>query len=109
MLEEGNVDGIVISSWKVKESKNRGSKRVKLNWVSRIDDDDNDSGDGEEKYSGGEDEDDGNQEFDMENLEQNLIHLMQNLGVEGKRRSFKGREHHGGIELSRPSDIDVRD
>ncbi|KAK7358692.1 hypothetical protein VNO77_00630 [Canavalia gladiata] len=108
-LEEGNVDSVAIGSWRVKESKKRGSKRVRSNWVSRIDDGGGGGGEGEEKYSGGEDGDDGYREFDVENSEQSPIHSMENLGVEGHRRSFKGREHHEGIELSGPSDTDVRD
>ncbi|XP_004503786.1 uncharacterized protein [Cicer arietinum] len=120
---EGNVDTTVaIGSWRVKESKKRGSvatKRVRSNWVSRIDE----TGGGgvgtgvvelEEKYSGGEDMDDGYREFDVENSEsplkeQSPIHSMENLGLDGHRRSFKSRDHHDGIELSGPSENDVRD
>ncbi|XP_061364583.1 uncharacterized protein LOC133308010 [Gastrolobium bilobum] len=113
--EGNNIDSIAIGSWKVKESKKRGSiatKRVRSNWVSRIDDG---GGEGEEKYSGGEDVDDGYREFEVENSEsplkeQSPIHSMENLGVDGHRRSFKGREEqHDGIELSGPSDTDGRD
>nr|AFK48683.1 unknown [Lotus japonicus] len=42
--------------------------------------------------------------------EQSPIQSMENLGVDGHRRSFKGsRDHHDGIELSGPSDTDARD
>jgi hypothetical protein len=36
---EGNLDSVAIGSWKVKESKRRGisAKRVRSNWVSRVD------------------------------------------------------------------------
>jgi hypothetical protein len=120
---ERNIDNTVaIGSWKVKESKKRGSvatKRVRSNWVSRIDETGGGGGGGagvvelEEKYSGAEDVDDGYREFDVENSEsplkeQSPIHSMENLGIDGHRRSFKGRDHHDGIELSGPSENDVR-
>ncbi|XP_027343697.1 uncharacterized protein LOC113856178 [Abrus precatorius] len=114
---EGNIDSVAIGSWKVKESKKRASKRVRSNWVSRIDDDGGGGGgggEGEEKYSAGEDGDDGYRGFDVENSEsplkeQSPINSMENFGVEGHRRSFKGREHHEGVDVSVPSDTDVRD
>ena len=36
---EGNLDSVAIGSWKVKESKRLGisAKRVRSNWVSRVD------------------------------------------------------------------------
>lgn len=123
---EGNVDSVAIGSWKVKESKKRGSvatKRVRSNWISRIEDGGGDNGGGEgegEKYNNGEEDgedDDGYREFEVENSEsplkeQSPIHSMENLGVDGHRRVFKGREReqlHDGVELSAPSDTDVRD
>lgn len=130
--KEGNLDSVAIGSWKLKESKKRGStatKRVRSNWVSRIDEGGG-GGEGEEKYSAGEDMDDGYRDFDKENSEsplkeQSPIHSLENLGVEGhgndrdmhylgNRRSIRarvseGREHHDGIELSGPSDTDARD
>lgn len=116
-----NIDTVAIGSWKVKESKKRGSvatKRVRSNWVSRIDGGDN--GEGEGKYDGEEDgdgdgDDVGYREFEVENSEsllkeQSPIHSMENLGVDGHRRVFKSREReHDGVELSGPSDTDVRD
>ncbi|KAK7318317.1 hypothetical protein RJT34_03016 [Clitoria ternatea] len=111
---ECNVDGVAIGTWKLKDSKKRGSvatKRVRSNWVSRIDDGGGGGGEGEEKYSGGEDgDDDGYREFDVENSESPLKehspnNSMENLGVDGHRRSYKG---HDGIELSVPSDNDFR-
>ncbi|KAJ1411879.1 Sterile alpha motif domain [Sesbania bispinosa] len=114
--EGGNIDSVAIGSWKFREPKKRGSvatKRVRTNWVPRIDEGGGGGGaggEGEEKYSGGEDVDDGYREFDVENSEQSPIHSMEDLGVDGhNRRSFKGREHHDGIELSGPSDNDARD
>lgn len=117
---ETNIDTTVaIGSWKVKESKKRGgaAKRVRSNWVSRIDEGGGSSGagvgagtgEGGEKYSGDEDMDDGYREFDVENSEsllkeQSPIHSMENLGVDGNMRSFKSRDHNDGIELSVPSD-----
>ncbi|CAI8619322.1 unnamed protein product [Vicia faba] len=125
---EGNIDGTVaIGSWKVKESKKRGpvvTKRARSSWVSRIDDTGGGGGGGggsgtgvvelEEKYSAAEDvEDGGYREFDMENSEsplkeQSPIHSMENLGIDGHRRSFKSRDHNDGIDLSGPSENDVR-
>ncbi|XP_027338693.1 ankyrin repeat and SAM domain-containing protein 6-like [Abrus precatorius] len=71
---DGNMDSVVIGSWKVKDSKKRGSKRVRSNWISRID---------------GEDVDDGyHRDFDVEASEsplkeQSPFHSMENLGVDG--------------------------
>ncbi|RDX86052.1 Protein bicaudal C-like 1-A, partial [Mucuna pruriens] len=119
--EAANVETVAIGSWKVKESKKRGSvatKRLRSDWVSRIVDGDNGGGEGEDKYNGDEDGDDdrGYREFEVENSEsplkeQSPIHSMENLGVDGHRRAFKGREQqqHDGVELSIPSDTDVRD
>ncbi|KAI9079694.1 hypothetical protein K1719_038315 [Acacia pycnantha] len=133
--KESNLDCVAIGSWKVKESKKRGTtatKRVRSNWVSRIDEGGGGGGGGEgdEKYSAGEDIDDGYRDFDKENSDsplkdQSPNHSLENLGVEGhgndrevhfhgNRRSIRarvsdGREHHDGIELSGPSDTDVRD
>lgn len=118
-----NIDTVAIGSWKVKDSKKRGSvatKRVRSNWVSRIDGggENGGGGEGEGKYNGEEDgdgDDDGYREFEVENSEsplkeQSPIHSMENLGVDGHRRVFKGREReHDGVELSGPSDTDVRD
>ncbi|KAL1326643.1 hypothetical protein HN51_036764 [Arachis hypogaea] len=115
-----NIDGVAIGSWKVKESKKRGSKRVRSNWIPRIDEGGGGAGTGgeeEEKYSGGDEGDDGCREFDFENSEsptkdQSPVNSMENFGVDGNRRSFKGRDHHNhqdGIELSGPSDTNGRD
>ncbi|KAK7282106.1 hypothetical protein RIF29_10649 [Crotalaria pallida] len=106
-----NVDSVVIGSWKVKDSKKRGSapaptKRVRSNWVPRMDDggggeDGEDkffsgSSEGEDKfYSGGDEGDD----------------------YDGNKRSVRarvseGREKHegiDGIEISGPSNNDIRD
>ncbi|KAJ7945649.1 Protein bicaudal C-1-like protein [Quillaja saponaria] len=137
--KEGYLDSVAIGSWKVKDSKKRGStatKRVRSNWVSRIDEGGGGGGagagaEGDEKYSAGEDVDDGyNRDFDMENSEsplkeQSPIHSLENLAVDGhgndrdmhyhgNRRSIRtrvseGRDLHDGVELSGPSDTDGRD
>ncbi|RYR44917.1 hypothetical protein Ahy_A08g041185 isoform A [Arachis hypogaea] len=110
---EGNIDSVVIGSWKVKDSKKRGAKRVRSNWVSRIDD--GGDGEGEDKYSGGEDVDDGYRDFDVENTEsplkdQSPLNSMENLDFQGNRRNIRvrvsegAREHLDGVELSGPSD-----
>ncbi|KAJ7957193.1 Protein bicaudal C-1-like protein [Quillaja saponaria] len=133
--KEGNLDSMAIGSWKVKDSKKRGStatKRVRSNWVPRIDEGSGVGGgaEGDEKYSGGEDNDDGYRDFDMENSEsplkeQSPIQSLENLAIDGhgtdremhyhgNRRSIRtrvseGRDHHDGVELSCPSDTDGRD
>ncbi|KAL1347195.1 hypothetical protein HN51_020687 [Arachis hypogaea] len=123
---EGNIDSVVIGSWKVKDSKKRGAKRVRSNWVSRIDDGTSvgggggggsggGDGEGEDKYSGGEDVDDGYRDFDVENTEsplkdQSPLNSMENLDFQGNRRNIRvrvsegAREHLDGVELSGPSD-----
>ncbi|GLT39943.1 hypothetical protein SLA2020_141080 [Shorea laevis] len=130
----GNLDSVAIGSWKVKDPKKRGSsatKRVRSNWVSKVDDGGG-GGNGnshnvelEDKYSGGEDVDD----FDMDNSEsplkeQSPIHSLDHLGVDGNEREglyhgnssrrptrarvLENRDHHDGMELSGPSDTDMR-
>ncbi|XP_065872712.1 uncharacterized protein [Euphorbia lathyris] len=134
--KEVNLDTVAIGSWKVKDSKKRASnattKRVRSNWVSKIDDAGGGSGntnaEGDEKYSGGEDMDETYREFDMENSEsplkeQSPIHSLENLGDGNERneretyynRSIRGRNnhshsnhHHDGVELSGPSETDYR-
>ena len=116
---EGNIDSVVIGSWKVKDSKKRGAKRVRSNWVSRIDGGggggSGGAGEGDDKYSGGEDVDDGYRDFDVENSEsplkeQSPMNSMENLDFHGNRRSVRvrvsegTREHLDGVELSGPSD-----
>jgi hypothetical protein len=129
--KEGNLDSVAIGSWKVKDSKKRAStaKRVRSNWVSRVDD--GGGGvvvgvEGDDKYSGGEDIDDGYRDFDAENSEspskeQSPIHSLENLGVDldghGNERDLLYRRTirsrgvvsegpHDGVELSGPSDTD---
>ncbi|WRX18748.1 Sterile alpha motif domain - like 4 [Theobroma cacao] len=133
-----NLDSVAIGSWRVKDFKKRGSatKRVRSNWVSKIDDSggggggnisingsknnaNNNNVETEDKYSAGEDNDD----FDMENSESPMkerspIHSLDNLGVDGSEREVL---YHGssqrrpirtrvsdGVELSGPSDTDIR-
>ncbi|KAJ6764284.1 hypothetical protein OIU74_023211 [Salix koriyanagi] len=132
-----NLDSVAIGSWRAKHSsKKRGSlnvsaKRVRSNWVSKFDD--TGGGEGEEKYSGGEDigdeEEEIYREFDVENSEsllkeQSPIHdSLENLGYGNERevyynrrvvrgRNDRGVNHdylHEGVELSGPSDNDMRD
>ncbi|XP_017636326.1 uncharacterized protein LOC108478381 [Gossypium arboreum] len=113
--DTNNLDGVAVSSWRVKDSKKRGSaaKRVRSNWVS------NSNVDAEEKYSGGEDNDD----FDMENSEsplkeQSHIHSLDNLGIDGKERQVLYHENNrrrpfrtrvsDRTEFSGPSDTNLR-
>ncbi|XWS60212.1 hypothetical protein CRYUN_Cryun07bG0015900 [Craigia yunnanensis] len=127
-----NLDGVAIGSWRVKDFTKRGpAKRIRSNWVSKIDDSsggningnnnntNNSNVEAEDKYSGGEDNDD----FDRENSEsplkeQSPIHSLDNLGVDGNEREVL---YHGnnqrrpirtrvsdGVELSGPSDTDMR-
>lgn len=113
--DTNNLDGVAVSSWRVKDSKKRGSaaKRVRSNWVS------NSNVDAEEKYSGGEDNDD----FDMENSESPLkehshIHSLDNLGIDGKERQVLYHENNrrrpfrtrvsDRTEFSGPSDTNLR-
>ncbi|GKV36343.1 hypothetical protein SLEP1_g44484 [Rubroshorea leprosula] len=133
-----NLDCVAIGSWRVKDTKKWGSsvtKRVRSNWVSKVDD----SGGGggrngsnnsnnmevEDKYSSGEDVDD----FDKDNSEsplkeQSPIHSLAHLAMDGNEREvlyhgnnsqrstrarvLENRDHHDGMELSGPSDTDMR-
>ncbi|KAF3438516.1 hypothetical protein FNV43_RR21278 [Rhamnella rubrinervis] len=131
---EANLETMAIGSWKLKDSKKRGSlapKRFRSNWVSsKLDEDGVGTGDGEEKYSAGEDVDDGYRDFEVENSEsplkeQSPIHSLDNLAVDGhgnerevpyhgnrrpvRARVSEARDHHDGVELSGPSDTDARD
>ncbi|KAF4365113.1 hypothetical protein F8388_007537 [Cannabis sativa] len=133
---EGNLETMAIGSWKLKESKKRGSvatKRVRSNWVSsKLDEGGGgvggvEVGDGDEKYSAGDDLDDVNRDFEVENSEsplkeQSPIHSLDNLGIDGNlnerevvyhgnRRPTRVRvsDHHDGVELSGPSDTEVRE
>ncbi|XP_062115844.1 uncharacterized protein LOC133829987 [Humulus lupulus] len=133
---EANLETMAIGSWKLKDSKKRGSvatKRVRSNWVSsKLDEGGGgvggaEVGDGDEKYSAGEDLDDGNRDFEVENSEsplkeQSPIHSLDNLGVDGhgnereilyhgNRRPIRVRvpDHHDGVDLSGPSDTEVRE
>ncbi|KAF5730986.1 hypothetical protein HS088_TW19G00589 [Tripterygium wilfordii] len=115
---EVNLDTVAIGSWRVKDSKKRGSnattKRVRSNWISRV----ADSGvggnnvEGEEKYSGGEDMDENGtyRDFDRENSEsplreQSPILSNENLADARYRRPIMARD---GVDFSGPSDTDDR-
>ncbi|KAA8540638.1 hypothetical protein F0562_024443 [Nyssa sinensis] len=131
---EGNLDSVAIGSWKVKDLKSkRGSttKRVRSNWVSKVDEGGG-GGEGDEKFSGGEDVDDGFRDFDPEGSEsplkeQSPIHSLDNMAADtdrghgnerevhfhGHRRGVRtrvseGRGHHDGVDLDGPSDTDAR-
>lgn len=133
---EANLETMAIGSWKLKDSKKRGSlatKRFRSNWVSpKLDEGGGGggAGDGDEKYSAGEDIDDGYRDFEVENSEsplkeQSPLHSLENLAVDGhgnerevlyhgsrrpvRARVSEARDHHDGIELSGPSDTDARD
>ncbi|XP_022736574.1 protein bicaudal C homolog 1-like [Durio zibethinus] len=130
-----NLDGVAIGSWRVKDFKKRGlaAKRVRSNWVSKIDDSsggnislngnnnntNNSNVETEDRYSGSEYSDD----FDMENSEspmkeQNPIHSLDNLGVGDNEREvlYHGKNQRrpirtrvsDGVELSGPSDTNLR-
>ncbi|XP_050223797.1 uncharacterized protein LOC126673625 [Mercurialis annua] len=140
--KEVNLDTVAIGSWRVniKDSKKRvaasnvGTKRVRSNWVSKMDDTGggiiNSNVDGEEKYSGGDDVDgdDAYREFDIENSEsplkeQSPMRSLENSGDANGRnekdkyykRAISVRDRgdfnliHDGVEFSGPSDTDARD
>lgn len=86
---EGNLDTVAIGSWRVKDSKSkRGStKRVRSNWLSKVDG----GVEGEEKFSGAEDVDDACRDFEPEGSESLLkehspIHSLDNMAVEPSDR-----------------------
>uniref|UniRef100_F6GT11 SAM domain-containing protein n=1 Tax=Vitis vinifera TaxID=29760 RepID=F6GT11_VITVI len=102
--KEGNLDSVAIGSWKVKDSKKRGpaTKRVRSNWVSKVDEGGGGGGgggggEGDEKFSGGEDVDDGFRDFENEDSdsplkEQSPIHSLENMAVDhGNDREVLGR------------------
>ncbi|KAE8703496.1 hypothetical protein F3Y22_tig00110469pilonHSYRG00223 [Hibiscus syriacus] len=124
----GNLDGVAISSWRVKDSKKRGNttKRVRSNWVPKFDDSSggnlnisSNNAETEGKYSGNVDNDD----FELENSEspmksQSPVLSLDKLRVNGNEREIL---YHGsnrrrpirtrvpdGIELSGPSDTETR-
>ncbi|OWM90617.1 hypothetical protein CDL15_Pgr014920 [Punica granatum] len=125
-----NLDSFAMGSWKTKDSKKRATaKKVRTNWVSKVTDE---GGGGEpdadDMYSTGEYlDDDGYREFDMENSEsplkdQSPLHSSENLAADNERDSSlyrrpstragsRSRDHHShdGIDISGPSDTDVRD
>ncbi|XP_022134986.1 uncharacterized protein LOC111007101 [Momordica charantia] len=128
--KENNLDSVAIGSWRLKDSKRRGSaatKRVRTNWVSSKHDEGGGGGEADEKYSGGEDVDEGYRDYDNSESplkEQSSMHSLENLAMEGQgneremlyqgnRRSIRsrvseGREHQEGLEFSGPSDTDAR-
>ncbi|XVF49538.1 hypothetical protein PTKIN_Ptkin04bG0020600 [Pterospermum kingtungense] len=120
-----NLDGVAIGSWRVKDFKKRGpaTKRVRSNWVSKIEESNGDNNnannsnvEAEDRYSDGVDFDRDNSESPLK--EHSPIHSLDNLGVDGNERDVL---YHGnnqrrpirnrvsdGVELSGPSDTDLR-
>ncbi|KGN63447.1 uncharacterized protein LOC101208783 [Cucumis sativus] len=130
--KENNLDTVAIGSWRLKDSKRRGSaatKRARTNWASSKHDEGGGGGEADDKYSAGEDVDEGYRDYDIENSEsplkeQSSMHSLENLAMEGQgndremlyqgnRRSIRsrvseGRDHQEGLEFSGPSDTDAR-
>ncbi|XP_022921618.1 protein bicaudal C homolog 1-A-like [Cucurbita moschata] len=130
--KENNLDSVAIGSWRLKDSKRRGSaatKRVRTNWVSPKHDEGGGGGEADEKYSAGEDVEEGYRDYDVDNSEsplkeQSSMHSLENLAMEGegkeremlyqgnrrciRSRVSEGREHQDGLEFSGPSDTDAR-
>ncbi|GLT79440.1 hypothetical protein SLA2020_509290 [Shorea laevis] len=134
-----NLDSVAIGSWRVKDTKKRDpslTRRVRSNWVSKVDDsgggggrngsnNNNNDVEVEDKYSSGDDVDDfykDNSESPLK--EQSPIHSLGHLSMDGNEREalyhgnnsqrstrtrvLENRDHHDGMELSGPSDTDMR-
>lgn len=120
---EGNLEGVAIGSWKVRDAKSskRGyGKRFRSNWISKGDD----GGEGDEKFSGGDDDMDENRyrDFNAEGSDSRLkdhspINSLENVAIDVERRrrvgvrtrGLENRDHHEGIEVDGgPSDTDAR-
>ncbi|KAF8400041.1 hypothetical protein HHK36_015915 [Tetracentron sinense] len=133
---DGNLDSVVIGTWRVTDSKAKrgggvGTKRVRSNRVSKVDE----GVEGDEKFSGEEDRGDGCRDFDSEGSEnplkeQSPIHSPENMAVDlrptsdreygneregifhGQKRPDKTRvsesRDHDDVELDVPSDTDAR-
>ncbi|GMJ13993.1 hypothetical protein like AT3G48800 [Hibiscus trionum] len=118
-----NLDGVAIGSWRVKDFNKRGSatKRVRTNWVPKVDD----SNGGNIDFNGRNnnnnlDTEEDNDDFDMENSESPMkehspAHSLDNLGVHGNEREvlFHGSNHRKTIRTrisDRPelSNTDIR-
>ncbi|OVA17391.1 Sterile alpha motif domain [Macleaya cordata] len=123
---DGSLDLLAIGNRKLKDFKAKrgggGTKRVRSNWVSRVDED--------EKFSGGEDGDEGFRDFDPEGSESPLkehspIHSLENPNVDLRQNSDRGEgafigqrkqsrvrvsesRDHDAVELDGPSDNDAR-
>ncbi|KAK7410996.1 hypothetical protein VNO78_02296 [Psophocarpus tetragonolobus] len=88
---DGNMDSVVIGSWRVKESKKRGAKRIRSNWVSRIDGEDDVVVDEEFHH----------RDFDAELSESPLREqspIMENLGVDEEREVQHYLDRNNGRE-----------
>ncbi|KAF5732245.1 hypothetical protein HS088_TW18G00936 [Tripterygium wilfordii] len=100
---EVNLDTVAIGSWRVKDSKKRGSnattKRVRSNWISRV----ADSGGGGEDMN----EDGTYRDFERENSESPIL-SNENLADARYRRPVRARDHQDGVDFSGPSDADDR-
>ncbi|KAL9313981.1 hypothetical protein ACSQ67_019433 [Phaseolus vulgaris] len=89
---DGNVDSMVIGSWKVKDSKKRGAKRIRSNWTPRIDGED-DVVIVDDAYH--------HRDFEAEHSESPLREqspIMENLGVDEERevQHYHDNRNNGG-------------
>ncbi|XP_042475181.1 uncharacterized protein LOC122057223 [Macadamia integrifolia] len=139
---DGNLDSLAIGNRKGKDSKVRrggggtgggGTKRVRSNWVSKVDEGGTEGGD---KFSGGEDGEEGYRDFDQEGSEsplkeQSPIQSLENMPIDLRQTSDRGHGNerevhfpgqrrllwsrvsesrdHDAVELDGPSDTDARD
>ncbi|XP_043724864.1 uncharacterized protein LOC122671606 [Telopea speciosissima] len=140
---DGNLDSLAIGNRKGKDLKAKrggvgtgggGTKRVRSNWVSKVDDGLGTEGD--DKFSGGDDGAEGYRDFDPEGSEsplkeQSPIQSLENMAIDlrqasdrghgnerevqfpGQRRLLRARvsesRDHDAVELDGPSDTDARD
>ncbi|KAF8408470.1 hypothetical protein HHK36_007624 [Tetracentron sinense] len=136
-FSDGNWDSVAIGNWKVRDSKAKrggglGTKRVRSNWASKVDE----GAEGDEKFGCGEDRDEDFRDFDPEGSEsplkeQSPIYSLENRAVDlgptserghgndreglfhGQKRLVRTRvlesRDHDAIELDVPSDTDARD
>ncbi|GAV62715.1 hypothetical protein CFOL_v3_06238 [Cephalotus follicularis] len=112
--KDGNgLDTVAIGSWRVKDSKKRGAaKRIRSNWVSKMDETAGNNGDrdgDDNKFITGDDididhdndnDESYNREFDMENSEQSPIHSLENLGDGNERDGFYRRSIRDGGDMA---------
>lgn len=93
---DGNVDSVVIGSWKVKDSKKRGgSKRIRSNWISRIDGGEEDDKDVDVGVVDGYHHRDFSAEHSQSPLREEQSPIMENLGVDEEREVLHYHERNG--------------